>query len=298
MSQNDWRVSQAATEAVARAAAQAARAQSAFDTRPRKRDKEDAGGKAADRLPYGQVKLISIDERRHIRARLDEGHPLVFGGYGGWEDEPRPGQVSATIFRGAPAPQLQLRLILGGWPRVPRWSDPDRDIRMLDHFARLPIDGPGNDRPPLIRVRGQVPHHHRRWFVENLEWGEVDVVRGKRVRAFVTVTLRMFVPVELVAERKRRNPRPTKAHVVRRGERLEDIVRDKLGVKGARETNQATAFVKRLNGMRAGERLREGRRVKLPVGNWWRNEIAANASRLAARNEAASNAARDESGGR
>jgi hypothetical protein len=229
-----------------------------------------AGKKRRNKPAYDVIRLVCKEHHLVVKAHLDEGYPAFFGGYGGWEDEARPGQVSATVYRGSRAPQLRLRLILGGWPKQPPGTDCERDMRRLDHMARLPWDRT-DDRPPLVRVRGQVPHHHRRWFLEKLEWGDVDVVRNTRVRAFVTVTLRMYVPVELV---KRRDPvpRPTRGYKVRAGETLRRIVKEELDLDTAAEIRMAIRRVLELNGLKQATEVRADRTIKLPVGNWWRKE--------------------------
>ncbi|MDW5597660.1 hypothetical protein VSS74_25135 [Conexibacter stalactiti] len=240
----------------------------------------------------GRIALVSTEERMTLRARLDDGYPLFFGGYGGWEDEPRPGQVSATVFRGASAPQLKLKLILGDWDldltdskRDKNWvTGCERAMHMLDHFARLPVDAPRQERPTLLRIRGHVPHFNRRWFVQEIEWGEVDLLRGTRVRAFATVTLRMHVPVELL-KRRDRIARRTKPHTVKEGEDLTKIVAREVA-NGKAEIAPARTFVIELNRLDRSARLKKGQRIKLPVGSWWKTAL--NESRA---NRAASQAA-------
>jgi hypothetical protein len=274
----DVQVSRRAKEAPRRAAARESRRLDAQARKQRKADQRRAaaawaGKKSAVRLAPDEILLVSNEERMFVRARLDDGYPVFAGGYGGWEDVPRPGQVAATVYRGTAAPQLTLRLILGGWPQQPAWADCDRDMRVLDHFSRLAWDATGRERPTLLRVSGKVPHHHRRWFVDDLQWEEVDVAGGRRVRAFVTLTLRMYVPVQLL-ERRDGPARPTEVYSVRRGETLDQIVRHKLDARGSRETAKARNVVLRLNRLRRGVRLSERQHIKLPVGGWWRNERA------------------------
>lgn len=225
----------------------------------------------------GRIALVSTEERMTLRARLDDGYPLFFGGYGGWEDEARPGQVSATVFRGASAPQLKLKLILGEWDldrrgRESNWvTGCERAMYMLDRFARLPVDAPRQERPTLLRVRGHVPHFNRRWFVQEIEWGEVDLLRGTRVRAFATVTLRMHVPVELL-KRRDRIARPTRLHTVKEGEDLTKIVASEVA-NGKAEIAPARTFVIELNRLDRSVRLKRGQRIKLPVGSWWKSAL-------------------------
>lgn len=227
----------------------------------------------ATTLASREVMLYSDEEGTFVRALLDEGYPELEGGYGGWEDEPRPGQVSATVFRGTQAPQLTLRLILGGYPVQPEWANCDVDIRTLDAMGRQSIYAKRGDRPPLLRIRGHVPHRHRDWFVEDIEWGDIDVAAGKRVRAFVTVTLRMFVPVTLLRitdAKPRGRARRSRWYVVKRGDTLDKIVVNELKVRGDRAIAQAGRHIKQLN-----PRLRDGKkglslrmRIRLPVGRW------------------------------
>jgi hypothetical protein len=219
-------------------------------------------------LPRREVMLYSDEQGTYVRARLDEGYPELEGGYGGWEDEPRPGQVSATVFRGTQAPQLTLRLILGGYPVQPEWADCERDVRALDAMGRQPVNARRGDRPPLLKIRGQVPHRHREWFIEDVEWGDFDVVRGVRMRAFVTVTLRMFVPVTLL---RISDPKPagrrSRWYVVRRDQSLDDIARDELKVRGSRAVAEAKRHIRQLN-RRIRDKVRKGDRIRLPVGRW------------------------------
>jgi hypothetical protein len=275
---DDWKVAQAAKAASlsdARAMKRKARDQrKQAEHRPRNTDVRPTpiGTRRRNKPPIEVIRLISVEEDKFIKARLDDGYPRFYGGYGGWEDERRPGQVAATIFRGTTAPRLKLRLVLGGWPKQPRGTNCERDMRRLDHFARIPFDGGAKDRPTLLRISGQVPHHHRRWFIENVEWGDVIVYRSLRVRAIVTVTLRMYVPVELL-KRRDRVARPTRSHTVRRGEDLQQIVKERMDVDAAGEIVAAAKYVRWLNDIKPGVAVRVGQRIKLPVGSWWRREI-------------------------
>lgn len=243
----------------------------------------------------GRIALVSTEERMTLRARLDDGYPLFFGGYGGWEDEARPGQVSATVFRGAAAPQLKLQLILGDWDlddkkRDQNWvTGCERAMHMLDHFARLPVDAPRQERPTLLRIRGHVPHFNRHWFVQEIEWGEVDLLRGTRVRAFATVTLRMHVPVELL-KRRDRIARRTKPHTVKEGEDLTKIIAREVA-NGKAEIAPARTFVIELNRLDRSVRLKKGQRIKLPVGSWWKAALNESRATRAANQAASSRAA-------
>lgn len=260
-----------ATREMARLQALVAKEEARAEQRQALADRLAAVPKGAS-LPFGEVVLYTEEDGTYVRARLDEGYPELEGGYGGWEDEPRPGQVSATVFRGTQAPQLTLRLILGGYPIQPAWSDCDRDIRTLDALGRQPVDGPRGERPPLLRLRGKVPHRRREWFVEDIEWGEIDVAGGKRVRAFVTVTLRMFVPVTLLRlndPRVRKSARRTRWYTLKRGDTFEKIATRELRARGDREIGAAIKSIRSLN-----PRLRDGKKgiraagpkIKLPAG--------------------------------
>ncbi|ADB50169.1 hypothetical protein [Conexibacter woesei] len=216
--------------------------------------------------PLGrEIILVSDETRRIVRAHLDDGYSMSEGGYGGWEDEERPGQVSATVFRGTQSQRLTLRLILGGWPVQPPWANCDRDMRTLDAFGRKPVGAPRGMRPPLLKIKGKVPAQQARWFVEDIQWGDVDVVRGVRVRAFATVVLREYVKVELVTIRSRARAR-TKLHEMRKGQTLADVARIRLGKKGNREVTEGVRQLLRLNGRHRGWKPRTGDKVKYPVG--------------------------------
>lgn len=220
---------------------------------------------AADQVAlwaYGPPPLLLV-------AKLDDGYPSRVGGYGGWEDVERPGQVSATVYKGTGSQQLPLRLILGGWPVDPRSFGLScaRQITVLERMARQPVGAARGDRPPLLSLRGPVPHGGARWFIADVVWDDESaiVVDGQVQRQQVTVTLQQFVPIQLVAIRTRRATRPPVRHKVRKGDTLQSIARDRLMLRGSRAIGGGVAAIKRLNRIRDPRTIRPGRWLKLPA---------------------------------
>lgn len=220
----------------------------------------------------GQVVLWAYENNALLMAGLDDGYPVRTGGYGGWEDEQRPGQKAATVYRGTSAAQLELRLVLGGWPRQPRLLG-HTCVQQIDMLEKMAEPGHGRgDRPPLVRLRGPVPHAGKRWFVDDLAWGEA-IVHNRRVQKIrVTVTLKEFVPIGFARPDEARRSRDSAAWYtvtkadVKGGHPLQNIARDRLMLRGSREVLGGVRRIRDLNGRRLRDpsRLRAGDRIKLP----------------------------------
>lgn len=226
----------------------------------------------AGALGAGQVAFAS---REHgLIARLDDGYPVRQGGYGGWEDVARPGQVPATNFTGpSSAMMLSIPIILGHWESG--WTKSiEGEIATLERLARQSADAPRGKAPPVLRVFGPVPHGGVSWVIDDLQWGAdrgtVVVVNGNRVRANVTVVLRRYVPIDLVTVQpaRRRKQDTTRTYKVKDGEGgrhgLTLIVVNELDARGSREINAAKRKVLKLNGLRDGQQIRPGRTLRLP----------------------------------
>lgn len=217
-----------------------------------------------------EVVLIADEIRQLLVARLGDGYPSRDSGTGGgWVDIERPGRVSATHFVGTTSLTMRLPLIIGQWPDG--WGC-ERELRILDLMARQPVGAARDERPPLLRLRGGVPHGGRSWFVDGpLEWEEVivDRVSGDRVRARVIVPLKRHVGVDLVEipDRRRSDGGAARTHRIRRGETLAKILQDELGPLNPRQLAQARRATLRLNPWLRDPRAigrHVGRRLKLP----------------------------------
>lgn len=216
------------------------------------------------RLGAGQVAFYSERADVILVAALDDGYPSPEGGYGGWEDAALPGQMSATVFRGTAAPRLPLRLILGGWPVDPLLNRDNcrQQIDKLDKLA-LPLGPARGQRPPLLRVYGDVRHRGARWFVDDLVWGDAIFDRGSIMRAFVTVTLRRFVAVQVTTAPYlpfRRTNR-IRRYVVHEGENASTLAR-RLGAAGSAEAKAIARTFQWAEGRRRGRTVRDPRRIR------------------------------------
>jgi len=256
----------AAQRAAARSRDQAERAQAAADqARARWRRRKTV------ELAHDEVMLYSDETRVLVRARLGDGYPHRIPAAGGWEDEARPGQVAATVFRGADASdRLPLNLILGGWPRPPKGgASASEQVRLL---RELGVQEPGarrGARPPLIRVRGVgVPHGGDTWFIESIEFDSdprSSVKVGRQlVKAKVTVTLRQHVPVEMaILDTDRRRGKPGwRRYRVPRGQDAWEIARDVVGTRGARQARATIRQFRWASGPRRGKRVRDPKFIR------------------------------------
>lgn len=217
------------------------------------------------KLGGGEIVLWTDDLPAMVVAKLDDGYPQLAGEGGGWTDAERPGQTSATVYRGAAAPTLPLRLVLGGWPVDPKIHGMDcgEQITLIRSLARPPASTRGS-RPPLIRVRGPVPHGGALWFVDGLEWGADAIVVGGHVRRTgVTVTLKRYVPIQMVAiEPARRKAAAGQRHTVKKGEQPGRIVQQRLGVRAGKETRQAVHQLRWGEGRWRGQPIRDPRQIR------------------------------------
>lgn len=217
-------------------------------------------------LAAGEVAFLAASIRRVLVARLDDGYPVRTSGYGGWQDVERPGRPAASHYVGPGALMLSIPIILGRWQQG--WSTPiDGEVELLERMARQPADAARGRHPPILDVRGPVPHGGVRWVVDDLQWGDDGVVvDGRLVRIRVTVVLRRYVRPELVvvAPSRRREQRARTA-TVRRGERWPQFAARVMGARGSRELQAAWSKVRKLNPrLRDQSALRAGMRVRVP----------------------------------
>lgn len=217
-------------------------------------------------VPAGQVALFARGGPQDLLliARLADGYPSLEGSGGGWEDVPLPGQTSATVFRGRPSERMPLRLILGGWPVDPQLGNLPchRQIEVLHRMAVVE-SGRRGEHPPLIRLKGAVPHGDQLWFIDEVAYDDALVVGGHRVRAHVTVTLKRYVPLRLakIVDRKKDPTKGMSRHTVKKGETAWDIARKGLG---ARTSRDARALIRKFRWASDGKgRRREQRRGAL-----------------------------------
>jgi len=224
--------------------------------------------KASLNPPTGEVVLIADATRRFVHAQLDDGYMHRDGGYGGWSEVERPGRVSATVFTGTGPQRLPLRLVLGGRPDPCRSGMPCAEaIRALEAIARQPQDARRGDRPPLLTVRGNVPHAGATWFVDELTWStepeDTFVHRGAVTRTAVAVTLKRFAELDLVVAR--RPVERFRPYRVRSGDTLDRIAHEQCHARGARAIHRAARRIKQLNDLRDGRRIRPGTLLRIPA---------------------------------
>lgn len=147
------------------------------------------------------VTITSAQPPLTVTAIIGETPPVPAGGYGGWNLVDRPRRRSLTEWGGIEPLRVLVPLILGVKPG-PRGSVTDavildtpitRDRETLERMSQPPAPGA---EPPLLTVRGSVPHSSAGpWVVESFDWDASPLLsaKGFLVRQAVTVHLLQYV---------------------------------------------------------------------------------------------------------
>lgn len=204
----------------------------------------------------GRVILWAPEARERIVVRHAELPRVLTERAGGWRTVPRQGRRPLTVWDGYEPLRVQLVLFLDGWQEMPARSVAPQ-IRSIREMARRV---PELDRPPWVRAIGVVPYSRTRWVIEALQVVEDRHVRGRVVRARVTVTLLEWVDpeVDLRVERPRR-PTRQRTHDWQRGDTLPKLAKRYLG--DARRARDIAAANDRI---RVWSRVRPGTAIRIP----------------------------------
>lgn len=111
------------------------------------------------------------------------------GGYGGWEEVPRPKRQSMTDFKGTPLFQVKIPLLFDGFAHE---LSVEPDLRILSHMA---MKDPQMGHPPIVTYVGAAPGAGRLWVIQDIERGTYDrrSSDGQLIRQHCTVTFLEFV---------------------------------------------------------------------------------------------------------
>ena len=213
--------------------------------------------------------------RNHIQFNGDEGTvvlalrnadpPTVTGGYGGWEVVPRPRRTGLTQWVGKDPIRVKIPIIFDGWESG---HGIEEEIGKL---VAISVPGANQAQPPTLDIQGAVPAKWvTKWVIESLEFGQ-NVIWARRddgstyrLRQDVVVNLLQYIDEDRVfgnapKPKPRKRPKPKhRFHIVRAGETLRSIAAKEYGnQKWWRDIASA-------NNIRPGERLRVGRRLRMP----------------------------------
>lgn len=160
------------------------------------------------------VQLVGLASRRRVTSLLAEETPHL-AGYGTWDEVARPLRPGVLEWTGQAVKRLTLVLLLDGWDDG---TSVEPECRTLEQFA----GGRSEGRPPeSVMVSGPVPASGRRWYVENLDWGDaIWQAAGRsafRVRQHVTVTLAEDTPLATTISRVKNTGRAPRVVVVGKG---------------------------------------------------------------------------------
>lgn len=161
-------------------------------------------------VPPGYVRLRCTDPAVTVVALLGADPPQLTGGFGGWSLVARPRETSMTVWDGVEPFELELPILLDEFAAN---RTQEAKIRGLIRVSRGDRESP----PGIVTVTG-FPLPVKRWVITDIGFG--DPIRrasdAQRVRQSVTLTLREYVPPELL-KRRRKSPSKssTKTHIIK-----------------------------------------------------------------------------------
>lgn len=123
------------------------------------------------------------------------------GGVGGWETLDRRRRAPAVFWGATPAITWTLPLLIDGVETsVGVDTVIEQDIARLERWGQSSRPKRDTIAPPVLQVLGPVHYPATtRWVLQDLSWGaRLRNTNGRRIQAYVTVTLQQYVSAELV----------------------------------------------------------------------------------------------------
>lgn len=208
---------------------------------------------------------------RELEIELGADPATPTGGAGGWAKIARPRRKSLTEWQGVEGYEMPIPVI---FDRFRENRSVEGQITRLERMAKK---REGEAQPPIVRIRGPVPHTNLEWVIQDIEWGAMErrARDGQRTRQFATIVLWQYIAADLVLERKKSPAKDSRdrnrdrgkgdgkgqsrrTYTVRRGDTLSSIA--------ARELGSASKWSKiaDLNNIRDPKNLRVGQVLRLP----------------------------------
>lgn len=229
-----------------------------------------------------------------ITAAVPAGRPITFAllggaaadragaGVGGWQITDRPRRRASTEWVDAAPLTMTLPLLLtapqsANLPFAHHTAPGPSVEAQIGTVESWELAAPGGIQPPVLTVRGPVPHTDLRWVVKALTWDTASVIRGsggQRTYQELSLTLLEYVPATVsfspVSPAKAAAQRQAVAsshgvgpsgrtYIVRSGDTLSGIAARHLG--DYRKYTQIAA----LNHIRDPNMIRVGQRLVLPA---------------------------------
>lgn len=224
-----------------------------------------AARREASAFGPGEVMLTSPDLPLRVRAWVDDDGIRTSGGYGGFEEVPRPHRDPIVDWKGWSARRCTAPIILHA--KTLGRPDVEDMVRNLERMARTLVRG----TPPGIVLNGGVVPIEARgrvWLIDNLEPGDaLRNAEGARTMVRISLTLVERRGADTVSLSNTRTPKAARTHTVKRGQNLAEIATQRLGSTSRwREIADLNkALLKRLHVTGPRKNIPAGTVLRLPV---------------------------------
>lgn len=136
----------------------------------------------------GYVTITSQAPNLTVTCLLGAEGAKVTGGYGGWVDVPRPRRLALTQWDGRSPFEMAVQLVLDAH------ADDGSVEAQCSALERMALPPRSLAEPPVVRIKGPVPHDDLTWVVNGIDWGAaMRNDAGNRSRQEVTLTLKRYV---------------------------------------------------------------------------------------------------------
>ena len=128
------------------------------------------------------VTFVSHDPPIRASALLGVGIVELSGGFGGWNKIHRPKRSEIVEWGGRPLIEMSIPLLLDK-----EQGGIENDLR---RFGRLATPPDNQTDPPIVKVKGSVPHTDLSYIITRIRWGKALYRKnGNRYQQHFTVSL-------------------------------------------------------------------------------------------------------------
>lgn len=219
----------------------------------------------------GTFRILEDDPPANHRPReftaLLINAPVVTAGYAGWAKVARPRKKALTEWVGRDPASISLDFILDNFDEG-KGLYVESQCQILDELGGIEKDDP---EPPLLVLETNpdplMPHGfrraaHNRWFIESLSW-DAAATRynnaGNRIRAQGSIVFTQYVQDDRLKPRKVKNAKIT-SYVIKEGDTLRKIAALPRVYGDAKQWKK----IAKANNIRDPNKLKKGRRIKIP----------------------------------